>query len=92
MGENVLQILIDEVRQEFQIPPYFEDSGLKNYVLEGEAVLLGLNPGRDVESDLRYRSLLKSYVYYAYHHQINEWRKNYAFLILEWQLGTEVEE
>ena len=92
MEESVLQQLIHEVRQEFQIPPYFKDEGLKNYALEGAARLLGLNPGRDVETDLVYRSLLKNYIYYAFHHQINEWRQNYAALILEWQMGTEVEE
>ncbi len=91
MEEKVLQKLIDEVRQEFHIPPYFKDEGLKNYALEGSAVLLGLNPGRNVETDLSYRSLLKNYVNYAYYHQINEWRQNFATMILEWQLGTEVE-
>lgn len=90
MEEDVLQQLICEVRQEFQIPPYFKDDGLKNYVLEGSAYLLGLNPGRNVETDMMYRSLLKNYVNYAFHHQTNEWRQNYASLILEWQLGTEV--
>lgn len=79
-----------EVRQEFQIPPYFQDTGIENYIKEGIDWLDRLNPGRDYDTDLTYRSLLKNYVYYAYHHKVNEWENNYAKLILSWQMGSEV--
>ena len=36
------------------------------------------------------RMLLKNYVYYAYHHKVNEWEDNYKALILSWQMGSEV--
>ena len=91
LNEQTLLTLIKEVRLEFQIPPYFRDEGLKNYAHEGEMYLLRLNPGRDINKDKTYRMSLKNYVNYAYHHKVNEWKQNYATLILEWQLGSEVQ-
>lgn len=91
LEERSLLELIKEVRTEFQIPPYFKDTGLKNYALEGEAYLMSRNPGRDIKMDKTYRMLLKNYIYYAYHHRVNEWKQNYATVILEWQLGSEVQ-
>ena len=61
------------------------------YVKEGKERLEKLNPGSDLEKDHTFRMLLKNYVYYAYHHKVNEWEQNYASLILNWQLGTETE-
>lgn len=85
-----LEGLIYEVRQEFQIPPFFPDEGLTNYAKEGEARLLHLNPKADLKKDYTYRSLLKNYIYYAYHHKVHEWEENYQNLIVSWQLGSEV--
>lgn len=87
-----MEVLVQEVRWEFQIPPYFPDEALERYLKEGKARLDSLNPGRDIETDLTFRMLLKNYAYYAYHHKVNEWEQNYANLILNWQLGSEVEE
>lgn len=84
--------LAAEVREEFQIPPYFPDTAIYRYLEEGKARLDGLNPGRTIETDKTFRMLLKNYVYYAYHHKVNEWEQNYASLILSWQLGSEVPE
>lgn len=84
--------LITQIRQEFQIPPYFSDEALVNYIREGKERLDALNPGRDPEKDLTFRMLLKNYVYYAYHHKVNEWEQNYANTILSWQLGSEAAE
>ena len=86
------QTIVKEVRGEFQIPPYFSDEALKNYAAEGYERLLGLNPGRDLKNDKTFRMLLKNYIYYAYHHKVNEWEQNYANLILSWQMSSEVDE
>ncbi len=85
-----MDALISEVREEFQIPPYFPDKALQRYLQEGKERLDGLNPGSDIEDDNTFRMLLKNYVYYAYHHKVHEWEQNYANLILNWQLGREV--
>lgn len=81
--------IIYEIREEFQIPPFFEDEQLMNYVKEGKARLNSLNPGRDPDTDLTFRSLLKNYAYYAYQHRIDDWERNYQSLILSWQMGSE---
>lgn len=90
LDEKTLLTLIKEVRRDFQIPPYFEDSGLKTYALEGEVFLLGQNPGRDIAKDKTYRMLLKNYINYAYHHQVDVYLSNFSQLILSWKLGSEV--
>ena len=82
--------IIYEIRKEFQIPPFFNDEQLMNYVKEGKSRLDSLNPGRDPDTDLTFRSLIKNYVYYAYHHRIDDWERNYQSLILSWQMGSEV--
>lgn len=87
-----MKLLVEEIRGEFHIPPFFSDEGLNSYIKEGIARLEFLNPGRDYEKDLTYRCLLKNYVYYAYHNIVNEWEKNYASMIVSWQLGSEVQE
>lgn len=87
-----MEELIAQVRMEFQIPPYFPDDSILNYLEEGKERLDKLNPGRNFEKDKTFRMLLKNYAYYAYHHKVNEWEVNYANVILSWQLGSEVEE
>lgn len=85
-----LEKIVYEVRREFQIPPFFPDEGLVNYAKEGQARLTYLNPKASLEKDCTYRSLLKNYIYYAYHHKVHEWEENYQNLIVSWQLGSEV--
>ncbi|BFK24974.1 hypothetical protein [Blautia producta] len=82
--------IADEVREEFQIPPYFDDTALMSYVKEGAAWMERLNPAYDPDGDSRCRGLLKNYVNYAYHHKINEFFDNYSSVILQWQLESEV--
>lgn len=85
-----LEKIVYEVRCEFQIPPFFPDEGLVNYAKEGQARLTYLNPKANLEKDCTYRSLLKNYIYYAYHHRLHQWEENYQNLIVSWQLGSEV--
>lgn len=92
MSEDELQELTAEMRKEFQIPPYYDDEQLVNLAKEGEAVIGGLNPGSSLATDNTYRMLLKNYMYYAYHHKVNEFMENYKSVILTWQMETEVDE
>lgn len=91
MDEQSLLKLIQEVRRDYQIPPFLKDETLKNFAIEGACLLKNLNPVCTTDDEI-FRMLLKNYIYYAYHHQTNEWKANYAELILSWQLGTEVSE
>lgn len=79
-----------EIREDYQIPPYFSDASLRRIVDEGKAYFEMLNPGADFETDTTYRMLLKNYAYYSYHHRVDEFKTNYASLILTWQMESEV--
>ena len=70
MNENELSILVDEMREEFQIPPYYDDRQLRNLAKEGEHAVGRLNPGCGITKDLTYRMLMKNYMYYSYHQYI----------------------
>lgn len=90
MDDTSLNGLVGEVREDYQIPPYFPDTTLQNSIKEGEFALSKLNSGCDISKDLSYRQLLKNYTYYAIHHRVDEFFKNYSEMILTWQLETEV--
>ena len=49
-----LEKLITEIRQDYQIPPYFQDTGLMRYLEEGKARLDFLNPGQSLDDDFPY--------------------------------------
>ncbi len=85
-----MENLIDEIRSDFQIPPYFPDQSLENFTKEGMTYLDGLSSDADFVEDVTARSLLKNYVYYAYNHKINEYMENYKNVIISWQMGREV--
>ena len=90
MSNEELATLVDEVIEEFQIPPYYDVNQLINLIKEGEYTVGRLNPGCGITTDLTYRMLLKNYVYYAYHHRVSEFMNNYSSVILTWQMETEV--
>ncbi len=90
MTETELMELVADMREEFQIPPYYSDDQLENLAKEGECAVGELNPGCSITQDLVYRMLLKNYMYYAFHHRVNEFMENYACVILTWQMETEV--
>lgn len=87
MTDQELKKLTDEVREEFQIPPYFSENSLKNYVSEGIFELTKLIPTIDFVADLHARSILKNYVLYAYNKKLDEFFINYNPNILRLQLS-----
>lgn len=91
MTEGERLLLVQEMREEFQIPPYYSDDQLEILAKEGETVVGGLNPGQNIQNDLTYRMLVKNYMYYAMHHRVNEFMENYSSIILTWQMETEVD-
>lgn len=84
--EESLTKLINEVREDFQIPPYASKELIGRLITEGEAYFRQLVPGCDYSVDAVYRGLLKNYAYYAYHHCVNDFLENYKSAILTWQL------
>lgn len=90
MTEEERLLLVQEMRDEFQVPPYYGDEQLIILAKEGEAVVGGLNPGQDISKDLTYRMLIKNYMHYARYHRVSEFMDNYKKVILTWQMETEV--
>lgn len=82
--------LIAEMRDDFQIPPYFDDEVIGRAVDECATRLQSLNPTADFETDKEGRMLLKNATYYSIYHRYEEFEQNYASLIYSWQLGAEV--
>ena len=85
-----MEELITEIREDFQIHPYYDDNSIHRLIIEGEAYFNRLNSNNDFQKDVVYRMLLKNYVYYAYHHKVSEYVENYASTILTWQMESEV--
>lgn len=86
MDEGLVSVLVSEMREDFQIPPFISDATIERYINEGYYRLDKLNPDRDIVTDLNFRSLLKSYGFYAYNHKTAEFYENYASEILSWQM------
>ena len=84
-NKSSLEILVDETRMDFGIPPYVSDAVLLRAAKESVAWFQLLNPGCDFRSDLTYRELLKSRIYYSWNHALNDYVSNYASTILTWQ-------
>lgn len=87
MLDSVATTLRNELKEEFQIPPYFPDESLERYVKEGDAFFTNLVKEIDYDTDLQARSLLKNYVFYAYHKKLDEFVINYNSNIVTWQMS-----
>jgi len=77
--EERISRLLEEIKNEQQISPYFKDEILKNYILEGEYnINFAVGKIINYEIDLEARSLLKNYVLYANHKRLAEFRTLYG--------------
>lgn len=84
---NILGQLIEEIREGFQIPPFYQDSSLRLDINEADCYLCSLIPNIDYNTDLIARGFLKNYVFYAYYKRTDEFKINYANSLLEWQFS-----
>lgn len=78
--------IIEEVREEYLIPPYYSDNSLKNHINAGVQLLLQIVENIDFSEDLVARSFLKIYVLYAYNQKADEFRVNYNADLVAWQM------
>lgn len=97
MTEENLNSIVDEIKEDFQLPPYLNDETVMRAVKRCAHRLSKLNPDADFddEGDATGKSLLVNFAYYELQHQSHEFEKNYEQMILSWQLsavGSEVEE
>jgi hypothetical protein len=92
MTETQYKSLADEIRADYQIPPYLSDETLIRSIKTCESRLSRLKPNADFESDKFARSLLSNAVYYDIHHNSDEFMKNYREDVMTWQLSEVVED
>lgn len=68
--------LINEIRKEQQISPLLPDTIFEQYVDEGKAdINYAAGADIDYDEDLQARALLKTYVMYANHKRLQEFRE-----------------
>ena len=85
--------LINEIRKDFQIPPYQDDETIGRAIDKCYARLSFLQGQEfDIEQDKQGRVLLENGVYYELYHRYEEFEPAWQPNILSWQLGGEVTE
>lgn len=79
--------LLEEIKEEQQIPSFSPDGPLVNFIKEGKYFLQYLTKTDiDYEEDLQARSLLKNYVFYANHGQLDKFMEVYQYAYIELQI------
>lgn len=79
MDDTQLSTLIEEVKREQHISPNEEDETIKSYIKEAEYDI-NENVGNEIDYklDLKARSLLKNYVFYARFGRLAEFKQLYG--------------
>lgn len=77
--------LVNEIRGEYQIPPFFTDCQLDALVSDSMYYFKKLYDGVDFDEDRSARELLKARVFYSYNKRLDEFSENYANDIVRWQ-------
>ena len=80
------KILAGEIREEYQIPPFFTNNMLETLVSDSMYYFQTLYNGGDFDTDRSARELLKVRVFYAYNKRLDEFAENYANDIVRWQM------
>lgn len=78
--------LANEIRGEYQIPPFFADDLLDTLITDSKYYFQKLYESVDFETDRSARELLKARVFYAYNKRLDEFSENYANDIVRWQM------
>ncbi len=79
--------VIEEFREQFQIPNYVSDNALWKYAEESGAYFFSLQKDLDLENDATARELIKSRMFYAYNHQTGAFSEDYNADVLSWQMS-----
>lgn len=85
--------LVEEIRADFQIPPYQSDETIERAVTRCYARLAFLQGIEfDPDEDQQGRTLLENAVYYELNHRYEEFETGWRSNILSWQLGAQATE
>lgn len=85
-----MEELLNEFRNEKNIPPFVPDEKLLGYLNESHTFFRSLVYDCDYDKELVYRGLLKERAYYSYCNQKDAFYGNYQTEIQTWQLNREV--
>lgn len=83
----MIDSLVNEIRDEYHIPPFIKKEKLEVLVKESDQYLLSLVENIDYSKDLIARGLLKNRVFYGHNNKTNEFYTDYQFDILGWQFA-----
>ena len=92
MTTEQMAAFVSEFREDFQIPPYYDDAVIRRAAQRCEARLTDLKEDAEFVTDLIGRGLLQNYAYYALNHRDEEFLQNYGPDIRSWQLSAEARE
>lgn len=92
MTDAQMTTFVSEFRDDFQIPPYYDDAVITRAVQRCAARLLDLKEDAEFETDLIGRGLLQNYTYYALNHRDEEFLQNYGPDVRSWQLSAAAED
>ena len=88
MTEEFITELVEEIRADYQIPPYLDSEVIARSARICAARLSQLKEDAKFDdTDLVGRGLLKNYAYYDLYHRTEEFERNYRPNILSWQLS-----
>lgn len=87
MDDSLIDSLIKELRDEYQIPPFYSNKSLTSNLKEGAHELSRFVEEPDFQEDMTARSLLKNYVYYAFFKKTHEFFNNYNNDLVSWQMS-----
>ena len=96
MNDTQINSLIEEIKQDQHISPNEDDETIKNYIKEAEYDINDATGNEiDYEQDLKARSLLKNYVFYARFGRLAEFKQlyggEYAYLQAIYYKPTDVQ-
>ena len=77
--DAIISGLLEDIKAEQQISPFLDDTPLKNYIKDGIFDIEN-NVGFEIDfaKDLKARTLLKTYVLYANHKRLSEFKQLYG--------------
>lgn len=87
MEKELIDSLINEIRDEYNIPPFIKNEKLEVLIKQSNQYLCDMVENIDYSKDLRARELLKNRVFYGHNNKINEFYNDYQFDILGWQFA-----
>lgn len=79
MNDTKLISVLEEIKKEQQISPFFNEEILKKYIKEAEYdINYTVGKTIDYDEDLTARTLLKTFVLYANHKRLAEFKELYG--------------